>query len=434
MSSIGPLNMYIGLLPVLLLLWGSLLLIFGMYKSSREWDIPENLFIILKTATLGFALFGGFAYTAKVQDISRMFALLVFSLATVFISIEKVTLILFFRHIRRKGYNFRNLLIVGTNKRAQRFIDAVTKHTEWGFRIVGIVDKDIAKTGNVVGGYEVIGSLKDIPSIIHDTVVDEVVFVVPRSWLCAIEETIQLCEVEGLKASVAVDHFELKFAKTKTVFRAGFPLVTFDCTSDKIWQLLVKRLFDIVLSGIALISLAPIVAIIAIIIRITSKGPVYFKQERCSMYGRRFSLYKFRTMIKDAEAKLYKLLGNNEMSGPVFKIKEDPRITKVGKYLRKFSLDEFPQFWNVFKGDMSLVGPRPPIPAEVTNYQNWQRRRLSMRPGITCLWQVNGRNTITDFDEWTRLDLEYIDNWSLWLDFKILLTTVPVVLLGKGAK
>jgi lipopolysaccharide/colanic/teichoic acid biosynthesis glycosyltransferase len=178
----------------------------------------------------------------------------------------------------------------------------------------------------------------------------------------------------------------------------------------------------------------PVFVIIAILIKISSGGPIFFKQLRCGLYGRKFVFYKFRTMIADAESKLKDLAKYNEMNGPVFKMTNDPRITRVGKWLRKFSIDELPQLWNVFKGDMSLVGPRPPLPSEVEQYDIWQRRRLSMRPGITCLWQARGRNKITDFTEWMRLDLEYIDTWSLLLDFKILIKTIPVVLFGTGAK
>jgi len=233
---------------------------------------------------------------------------------------------------------------------------------------------------------------------------------------------------------VAVDYFKLKFSRAKQTDLGGFPLLTFESTPDRLWCLLIKRLFDAVSSGIALLVLAPIFAIIAIIIKATSKGPVFFRQKRCGLNGRTFILYKFRTMVEGAEARLDELIKHNEMNGPVFKMENDPRLTRVGKFLRKTSLDELPQLWNVFKGEMSLVGPRPPIPKEVEQYDNWQRRRLSMRPGIICLWQVNGRNRIVDFNEWARLDLEYIDNWSLGLDFKILLKTIPAVLFARGAK
>lgn len=211
-------------------------------------------------------------------------------------------------------------------------------------------------------------------------------------------------------------------------------MLAFESISSKLGHLFLKRLFDFVISGIALLILSPFFLIIIILIKTTSEGQVFFKQERCTVYGRKFIFYKFRTMVADAELMLKDLLKYNEMEGPVFKMANDPRVTKVGKWFRKYSIDELPQLWNVFKGDMSLVGPRPPIVEEVKNYDIWQRRRLSMRPGITCLWQISGRNEIRDFNEWMRLDLEYIDNWSPWLDFKILMMTIPVVLFGRGAR
>ena len=240
--------------------------------------------------------------------------------------------------------------------------------------------------------------------------------------------------MEGITVSVATDYFELKFAKARQSDLHGFPLLTFETVPKDIWGLFLKRLFDIVVSGMSLVLLSPVFAAIAIAVKATSPGPALFRQARVSVNGRKFKLLKFRTMVADAEAKLDGLRDKNEMKGPVFKIENDPRITKIGRFLRKFSLDELPQFWNVLTGDMSIVGPRPPIPSEVNEYDPWQRRRLSMRPGITCIWQVSGRNRITDFNEWTKLDLEYIDNWSLWLDLELFFKTIPVVLLAKGAK
>jgi exopolysaccharide biosynthesis polyprenyl glycosylphosphotransferase len=273
-----------------------------------------------------------------------------------------------------------------------------------------------------------------MPEIVKQNIIDEAVFIVPRSWLDKIEELMQFCENVGLRVNLAADLYRLKLSKTKQTDIGGFPLLTFESTPDRFGYLFVKRLIDFFVSGIALMCLSLFFIIIGVIIKITSKGPVFYKQERCSLYGRKFTLYKLRTMTFDAESKLKDLITLNEMNGPVFKMTNDPRITRVGKWLRRFSLDELPQLWNVFKGDMSLVGPRPPITEEVENYDSWQRRRLSMRPGITCLWQVTGRNVISDFNEWMKLDFEYIDNWSLWLDLKILLKTFPVVLFGKGAR
>jgi len=437
-----PLYLYMGLLPILIIIWISLLSYFGMYKSIGIRQISEILLIIFKSTLFGFILFGSYIFVLKMQeDISRLFIGFVFIAVAVLISIEKIALIYIFRAARKRVYSlksallaFRNILIFGTGKRARQFIDLIDKNPAWGIKIIGLVDMDPAKKGEIISGYEVTGTFDDIPEIIHKNIIDEVVFIVPRSWLNKIEEIMNFCENAGLRVNLAVDLFEFKFSKAKQTDLHGFPFLTFESTPDKLGHLFIKRICDFVFSGIALISLFPLFLLIAIIIKVTSKGTVLFKQERCSLYGRKFMLFKFRTMTVDAESRLKDLLKYNEMGGPVFKMTDDPRVTKVGKWLRKLSLDELPQLWNVFKGDMSLVGPRPPIPAEVDNYDSWQRRRLSMRPGITCLWQISGRSKIVDFNEWMKLDLKYIDNWSLWLDFKLFLKTIPVVLLGKGAK
>jgi exopolysaccharide biosynthesis polyprenyl glycosylphosphotransferase len=249
-----------------------------------------------------------------------------------------------------------------------------------------------------------------------------------------VEKLVVFCETEGIRVQYALDLFDLKFAKAKQTDLNGFMLLTLERSPIKIGHLLIKRVFDVIFSGLLLLILLTLYVSIAIAVKVTSKGPVFFKQTRSGLNGRKFTLYKFRTMVVNAESLLSKLKTGNEMTGPVFKMKDDPRITPLGRYLRKFSLDELPQLWNVFKGEMSLVGPRPPLPDEVKAYDSWQRRRLCMRPGITCLWQVQGRNNITDFNEWARLDLEYIDNWSIWKDFGILFQTIPVVVFGVGAK
>lgn len=432
--NIYELNSYIWLLLKLLIIWGALLYYFGMYESFRIKQITDVLLILFKTALVGAVLFVSFIFIIKMHSVSRALVIYTFLFALVFISIEKIILITYFRYQRKKGLNYRNILIIGTGKRAQRFIDIINKHTEWGFKIVGLVDEDASKKNDFICGHNVLGTFKDVSQIIHSNVVDEVIFVVPRSWLGKIEEVMYLCEAEGLRVSIAVDLYELKLSKAKYSHLEEFPILSFESAPDKLLHLLVKRLFDAVFSAIILIMLSPIFVTTAALIKLSSKGPVLFKQQRCSLYGRRFTLYKFRTMVQDAEAKLNDLLVYNEMDGPVFKMKDDPRITKIGKFLRKFSIDELPQFWNVFTGDMSLVGPRPPLPSEVDKYKSWQRRRLSMRPGITCLWQAYGRSNIKDFNEWMELDLEYIDNWSLLLDYKILFKTIPVVLFGIGAK
>ncbi|MFZ2602918.1 MAG: sugar transferase, partial [Candidatus Omnitrophota bacterium] len=292
-----PLSTYVGLLPVLLVIWGGLLYSFGMYRSLRVRRAHELLFIVLKATLFSFIIFANYIYLFKLQDISRAFIISIFTFSVLLISFEKAVLVIFFRHIRKKDYNYRKILIIGTGKRAQYFIDLVHKHEEWGLSVIGLVDEDIAEIGKVIGGHKVLGSFKDIPDIVHNNIVDEVVFVVPRSWLNRIEEIMHFCEAEGLKVSVAVDYFDLKLSKAKQTDLDGFPLLTFESTPDKLWHLLIKRLFDIVTSGVALLILTPIFALVAIMIKATSKDMVFFRQKRCSLNGRTFTLYKFRTMV-----------------------------------------------------------------------------------------------------------------------------------------
>jgi exopolysaccharide biosynthesis polyprenyl glycosylphosphotransferase len=248
-----------------------------------------------------------------------------------------------------------------------------------------------------------------------------------------LEEIFLICEEEGIKTRVMLSFFPHLTSKIYLEALQDLPLLTFTTTPQNDYLLFVKNALDFALAGVLLILFAPFLCLVALLIKLTSKGPVIFKQVRCGLGGRKFVLYKFRSMHTDAEEAKKELAHLNEMSGPVFKLSNDPRCTFVGRFLRKFSVDELPQLFNIIKGDMSFVGPRPPIPEEVEKYERWQRRRLRMKPGLTCLWQVSGRNEV-DFAEWMKMDLQYIDTWSLFLDCKIFLKTIPIVLLGKGAR
>ena len=246
------------------------------------------------------------------------------------------------------------------------------------------------------------------------------------------QDTIYACEIVGISATIAVDLFDIDIAKATVSSIDGIPLVRFETTVAEEWHLFIKRIIDLAISGLVLILMFPLLLIMTILIKVTSKGPVFFKQQRLGLNGRKFTLYKFRTMYKDAASKLQAFEKIEVMNGDEFKKKKKLCITPVGKFLRKFSFDEFPQLINVFLGQMSIVGPRPTVIEEVVQYSDWQRRRFSMKPGLTCLWQIKGRNKLSH-EEWMKLDLEYLDNWSLLLDFKILIKTIPVVLFGIGA-
>lgn len=427
---------YMRIIYPYIFLWGILLFLLKMYESFRTKSIPDIASTVMSAALIGIGSLGMLLYFFNVGYISRRFIIIAFSLTAIVILLEKILLMGFFRFVRSRDYNIRSILIAGTGSRAVNFARMIEKHTESGLKILGFVDEDKDRVGTKVGegAYKVIGTFEDIQDIIHNNIVDEVIFIIPKSSLSKIEDALLLCETEGINVSVATDYFSLKFAKARQMDLYGFPLITFQRVPDRVWGPIIKRVMDISFSAAALIILSPVFLVLSIFVKATSKGPVFFKQERVGVNGRQFTLYKFRTMVKDAEGKLKDLLSDNEMNGPVFKLKEDPRLTEVGKILRKFSLDEFPQLWNVLKGEMSIVGPRPPLPDEVSKYDNWQRRRLTMRPGLTCLWQVSGRNKIKDFSEWARLDLEYIDKWSLWMDVSIILRTIPAVIFGVGAK
>ena len=261
---------------------------------------------------------------------------------------------------------------------------------------------------------------------------DEVFFAVDADKLAGLEEIFLLCDEEGVRTRVATHFFPHVNSRVYLDRFGDRPLLTFAASPADEGRLLLKRLFDVVFALLSLVALAiPMLAIVAAV-RLTSPGPALFRQTRCGLNGRRFTFYKFRSMVRDAEQRRHEVSHLNQKDGPAFKAPNDPRLTPIGRWLRRYSIDEWPQFWNILKGEMSFVGPRPAIPEEVEQYETWQRRRLRMRPGLTCLWALHGRDGL-DFETWMRYDLEYIDNWSLWLDLKILLRSIPLVLAGRGA-
>ncbi len=271
----------------------------------------------------------------------------------------------------------------------------------------------------------------EIPSLLARHVVDEVIFDVPSDQLSTLEPVLLECDEEGVRTRVAIDFFPHVNSDISLDRVGNAPLLTFSAAPADELSLLVKRSVDIVISALGLVLLSPLMALFAALIKLTSPGPVIFRQLRCGLNGRRFTMYKFRSMVEDADSMKPELEHLSERQ-IAFKLHKDPRVTTVGRFLRKYSIDEWPQFVNVFRGDMSLVGPRPPLPDEVDRYERWQKRRLRMRPGLTCLWAVMGRDGL-DFNAWMRTDISYIDNWSLKLDWSILLKTIPYVLAGKGA-
>lgn len=366
------------------------------------------------------------AFLLQYRDASRLLTLVFFALAAAGLAAVRLAT----RALRFAPRRSRYYALVGSGPLAAEILLETAGHPEWGLKLAGCIAEDGQPCDP---DFVVLGKLSEIGKVLEQHVLDEVVFAVPRERLAAMEPAILTCEEEGVRVRVSLDVLRMGPAHMTVADLGGLPMLTFTRTPTDELSLAIKRIFDVVVSATALLALAPLLAGVALAIKLDSPGPVFFRQRRVGLNGRLFDILKFRSMHRDAEARLASLEAHNEMSGPVFKMTDDPRVTRVGRFIRRTSIDELPQFWNVLVGQMSVVGPRPPLPSEVAQYRRWHRRRLSVRPGITCVWQISGRNEI-DFDRWMELDLEYIDHWSLAGDLRIFLKTIPAVLWARGAR
>lgn len=443
---LAPLNEYLFILVLASLSYYVIHSFFGVYGSMRLRSSLQVFGISLASSVLVFVILAATLFTVKL-DLSRSFIGLFCFLAALCFTVERFVVLRMLRYWRRKGRNFRNVLICGAGEQAVRLAKEISSQPELGIGIRCFAELDEERAfSNHSENFRI--RLSSIPNLrsnelrygseaiqktLHEYAIDEVIFTDVMNVMPQVTEMIALCSEQGIRTTLAADLFSIGMVKSGISYFGDMPLIHFRTPPGDHWTLGLKRVFDVLASLMLLILFSPFFLIISILIKLTSPGPVFFKQKRIGLNGRLFSLYKFRSMFLGAEKGLDTLQERNEMRGPVFKIKNDPRITPIGKFLRRFSLDELPQLWNVLRGDMSLVGPRPPIPGEVSLYERRDRRRLSMRPGLTCIWQVSGRNQISDFESWVRLDLEYIDNWSFGRDMMLLLRTIPTVLKGTGS-
>ncbi|RZB31507.1 MAG: hypothetical protein SRB2_04476 [Desulfobacteraceae bacterium Eth-SRB2] len=432
-------NYYIVLL-IIIIIWYLTFRSFNVYASYRKRTFPEIFWNMFKAVVIGMALLFVAMYIFKITDVSRILLGIFFLLNVGLLAASKASVYGLLSHYRKKGYNFRNLLIVGSMERAKTVIDRVGTYLNAGFRILGCLETDPDKVGtDVQNGINVIGTVENLERILREEVVDEVIFAIPLRKIAEADRHIFMAEQMGVSVRI-VPEWPISFLTNQpgevTInFEdfLGIPTMAVRTTPPVNASLLFKNFFDIIAAGIVFLLFLPFMFLIGCAIKIISPGPIFYKQERCCVNGRRFMLYKFRTMVPDAEKQQDGFMALNEADGPAFKIKKDARITPyIGTFLRKTSLDELPQLINVLRGEMSLVGPRPPIPSEVERYDIWQRRRLSMKPGLTCIWQCAPNRNDICFNEWMKMDLHYIDNWSLWLDIKILFRTVKAVVLGNG--
>jgi exopolysaccharide biosynthesis polyprenyl glycosylphosphotransferase len=407
------------------------------YKSDRLVALNTQLRYLVKATGLASIWLLIVCALFAVKSFNIFNVLIFFGIVTVVGIASRLVLRLLLLSARRSGYNFRYLLMVGASERAYQTAERIDDKPELGYKIVGFV----AETPEAMEAWgqrrqsiwKVLGRLDQLRQILSDERVDEIMVCLPldtqfKDIALIVQHARDLGIVVRLMPNIAggsllknlhVEEFDEEYVVT--LFR-----------EQMLMQLLVKRLIDATLSTVALILLSPLLVLVAVLIKLTSPGPVFFVQNRVGMNQRQFKLYKFRSMVVDAEERKGAIAHLNERDGPAFKIDNDPRTTRIGRLLRKMSIDELPQLLNVLSGEMSLVGPRPPLPEEVKRYAWHFRKRLSVKPGVTCIWQISGRNNVP-FDRWMEMDHEYIDNWSLWLDLKILLATVPVVLFSRGA-
>jgi exopolysaccharide biosynthesis polyprenyl glycosylphosphotransferase len=423
------------IMAVTVYLWHFIFTMCGLYESKRLSTRKEEAVGELKATTLATMGLLLLAATFSIRMMTPSFLVLFWAISSCGMLFSRVLLRRFLVRLRLRGRNLSNILILGSNPRAMEFARRIEEKAEWGYRNLGFVDTFWHGMDEfVVEGFELVCEFEGLPAFLRDNVVDEVAIYLPlRSYYEYAIQVATMCEQHGIIVRFDPDIFGLKNTTPRAETFDGDHHIAVYAGTQYGGPQMVKRALDFVASFTLLVLLAPLFALVALLIKLSSDGPVFFLQERVGFNKRRFLIYKFRTMIHGAEEMLCQLEELNEMSGPVFKIKNDPRITPLGQFLRRTSIDELPQLWNVLKGEMSLVGPRP-LP--VRDYQgfneDWQRRRFSTRPGITCLWQINGRNSVT-FEQWMKLDLQYLDEWSLWLDLKILARTIPAVLKGTGA-
>ncbi len=431
--SLGELDAYVWLWPISLVVWSGLLWGFNAYLAFRTRTLLRHGFTLGVVCALGVLALYALLTILKEYTVNRSFIGVFGAVAFFSLLGGRILGMAFLSHYTQKGYDRHYVLIGGTGGAALSLAHSMEEVRGSIYQVRGFVSQDAADVGKALDRWKVLGTFDQVPALASQEPVDEV-YLLPGAG--AIEDQralVEQCESMGVDVYLRLAPFEKMLSRPQVSHVGGASFLTFTTAPRSEVPLAFKRGIDLAGALLGLAILSPVLLVVAVLVRLTSRGSAIFRQERAGMNGRAFTLYKFRTMREGAEKERGALESRNEMDGPVFKIRDDPRVTGLGRFLRRTSLDELPQLWNVLTGDMSLVGPRPLPVYEVEKFERGQRRRMTMRPGITCLWQVEGRNRVSSFTEWMRLDLEYVDQWSLGLDLRILIKTVPAVLGGRGA-
>jgi len=425
---VEPLVNYLKFVIMTLPIWFAVFVFAGLYTLQNYHGRLQEFGKILVAVSAAIAILLAWLFLSRTSFFSRLIIVYVWAIAIVLVTFGRSLIHFIQRFLFRYGLGVHRVIILGENSSSRFIITELKNNKKLGYKIVKIIDEQ---------------GIENLERIFSKNPADEIIVANPHIGQAKIAEVLEFCRAHQIGFKMTPDLFLVRSSHVDIKTIAGVPILEFNRTPLDGWGRIIKRLVDFAGSGIILIILSPIIFLVALGVKLTSKGPVIFCQDRIGFENKIFPFLKFRSMKveyctgqdyggKKAEEVLEKLSKRNEVDGPVFKLKNDPRLTAFGKFIRKTSLDELPQFLNVLKGQMSLVGPRPPLPKEVEKYNKFQRRRLGVKPGITGLWQVSGRSDIT-FDEWVKLDAFYIEHWSLWLDFQILLKTIGVVIRGRGA-
>ncbi len=427
----APLSAYLPFLILYVVLTPVFFVVDGVYRAwPRSW--MDQVYRITNATAKVTVLMLAVTFVFRPRYYSRAMLIEVGLLTIGMLALVRGAESLALAYLRAKGVGIKRVVIVGAGEIGRTVMRTIVARPDLGYRVVGFVDDNPDKGYTDIGRFRALGPLDNLPAVLDEERPDEVIITLPWMYHRKIMGIVRECERRQVRPRIVPDLFQMSLTQVNVEDLGGVPLIGVRTVSISKGALLVKRLIDVTVAAVGLLLGAPLFGLIALAVRLDSPGPVIFRQTRVGLRGRHFEMYKFRSMHVGAEEQQDMLADLNEADGPIFKIRDDPRLTRVGRILRRLSLDELPQLVNVLRGEMSLVGPRPPIPAEVEKYQEWHKKRLEAPPGMTGLWQVSGRSRLS-FDEMVLLDIYYIENWSLWLDFKILMRTIPKVLLGEGA-
>jgi exopolysaccharide biosynthesis polyprenyl glycosylphosphotransferase len=422
-------------IPFALLFTALMLVAFQIDRVYQHWHGRpwlDQVYRIINATAKSVVVILAITFVLQPLKYSRLLLIEAGIIAIILLALSRVAQNGIVGWLRARGIGVSRVIIVGAGEVGRTVMRTIVARPELGYQIAGFVDDNPEKGQTDIGRFKALGSIDNLVRLIEEESVDEVIITLPWMYHRKIMGIVRECARWQVNARIVPDLFQMSLSQVDVDDLGGVPLIGVREVGFGRGALLIRRGIDIVGAIVVLVLGAPLLALIALAIRLDSPGPILFRQTRVGAGRKLFQICKFRSMHKGAEAEVERLRALNEADGPIFKIQDDPRLTRVGRLLRHTSLDELPQLWNVLRGEMGLVGPRPPLPAEVSRYMEWHKKRLEVRPGMTGLWQVSGRSLLS-FDEMVLLDIYYIENWSLWLDFKILLRTIPQVLFGDGA-